>query len=333
MFISFMPCAKQHASLAINILTPSAKITTLCLRMQPCVRHSILPVSVASHAMWATGHRVEPRLCSATTVQRIKRSLHKPQSKVSMEFSPGDSIVALRLPQREDMLTPGATGPVSLHETVLRQLLSTGSQNFAMVLSDALRTPDDNAILVTIMSVAPPPEGSDYLIAQCWAKTRVKLHHPDINSPSEFFTTTIKAEVRDTVVQTHEQRVNLAEAEWQIWLAHLETSRLTRRLKQSDSTLPLPDEQKVQIFAPKHYDRRIKEDEWLKTPDVTREIWCQRAENFSFAVMRCMHANHDELWQAMCSNVTLDRLLLVADCIQREQARIYAQLSLKDALG
>lgn len=254
--------------------------------------------------------------------------------RMTSEPNTENPIVVVPLPEEKDILSPGSVGQVSLHKSVLRHLISKGSQTIAVIPSQLLTVPNSNAALLMLTNAEQPAAGSDYVIADCWSTTRVRLTDVSQLGTNKYFTTAHQTEFHDTVVQTHEERVTLAEAEWQIWLAHLETTRLARRLEKLQSSFPqAPDAQKVQVFAPKHYDKKILTAEWDQTPFITRRIWCHRAENFSFAVLRCMRANQDEMRRAMGCDLTVDRLLIAADCIQREQARIYAQLSLKDALG
>lgn len=244
-------------------------------------------------------------------------------------------VVVVRMTDKRNILTPGAGGTIVFHQSVLMHLVKKETKTFAITTMDQPSVGEAPATLLNVTSVAPCDDGSNLMHVECLASARVRLKHveDDDSAAQKHFTMGRVCALFDDVATEHEQRATLADAEWQTWLAHLETARLARRLGQDGSPRLVEDEQKVRIFAPKHYDRALSADEWAVTPEVTRYTWCRRVESFSFAVLRCLKPSDDDLWRAMCVQNTLDRLLIVADCIQREQARIYAQLSLKDALG
>lgn len=244
------------------------------------------------------------------------------------------SLPLITVPNERDLPTPGETCNVSLHHKVLQHMLTTRIRDFVVVGSYQLDAPDPRGAFLTLLNVQPPTEPTDKLSGECRCPSRVQLNDivpPAVSSFS--FTTTRITPVHDIIVESHTDRIALAEAEWEVWLNILETSRLSRRLASTQDFLLGTDDQHVRVWAPKHYDRLIKFDEWQETPFVTRQIWCRRAESFSFAVLRAMGASAEQLQEAMKTDRTLDRLALANNCIQTAQARIYAQLSLKDILG
>lgn len=212
-------------------------------------------------------------------------------------------------------------------------MLTTRGQDFVLTAEHLLNQADLRGVLLSVLKVKPPTEPSDQLSAECRCPSRTRLE--DIASAIQSslpFPVASATPVHDVMAESHSERIALAQAEWRVWLDVLETFRLSRRLASVELSTE-ENSQRVRVWAPKHYDRLITLEEWQNTPFVTRQIWCRRAESFSFAVLRSMDATQQQLQEAMRIENTMERFSLATNCIQTAQARIYAQLSLKDVLG
>lgn len=138
--------------------------------------------------------------------------------------------------------------------------------------------------------------------------------------------------VRDLEAESIADRQKLAILEWDAWNACREVASLIRKLAPLKGTAPLI-EQELSVWAPAVYDRDISEGEWAKTPPPTREVFCRRAESFSFGVLRCMESEREVMREARLTTNTVQRLEMAIDMAEERKAYVKAQLSLKNTLG
>lgn len=256
----------------------------------------------------------------------------------------------LTVPTDAHLPTPGETCFIDIPLEVLRRLEQSSSRDLALAASSHLDNTITNhshdnapnfsktATLLTILRLDPTsiPTSSPTIMVHAECRCPSRLHLPTstytpIYTPTSTSVHTVTAiAFHDEPVRSYSERVALAEHEWQVWLLTLENSRLLRRLA-SSLHFKRPYDDHVRVWAPKTYDRLIAEHDWNLTPDVTRQVWWNRAESFSFAVVRAVHP--ESLKDVMGISCTIERLNVAMRCLENENAAIHAKISLKDALG
>lgn len=137
--------------------------------------------------------------------------------------------------------------------------------------------------------------------------------------------------VHDLMCCEYADRVALADVEWRAWVLLKEVAALMTRLGGREAGY-LMVEQELAVWAPGEYDRAIEEEEWNLTPAPTREVWSQRAEAFSFGLLRCIEASGDVMRKARDLTNTYARVELAIETLERTKAETLARLSLRDAL-
>lgn len=264
-------------------------------------------------------------------------------------------IQIVSVPGEGYMLTPGEVRQIALDYFLFHSILQTGSTLFGCVNVEEWSTSTDVMVrgsLLSIMSVknvvpdSPSTDDDDVrgppspkIMVECKCSGRFDVHRlideaADKNAVPEPWKL-LRAEcapVRDWSCWDAFDRQNLATKEWDVWQTCRDVASLVRKLRPPTGSQPMV-EQELAVWAPAAYDREITADEWAKTPSVTREVWCQRAEAFSFGILRCMESDEQTMRQARQLTNTSHRLDLAVECMEKKRAMTTAQLSLKNALN
>lgn len=262
------------------------------------------------------------------------------------------------VPGEKHMLTPGEVRQVALDYFLFHSILQTGSTLFGCVNVNDWSTSSDvrtRGTMLSILSVknvlqdtitevsqgdvSPPPPK---IMVECRCSGRFDvLRLLDSLSGDTGSAGVPEAwklvngecvPVRDWACWEIAERRKLAAIEWTVWQSCKEVASMMRKLRAPQGSLPLV-EQELSVWAPKAYDKDISEDEWDKTPLVTRGVWCQRAECFSFGVLRCMESDEDTMREARQMTNTIARLDVALRSVEKKRAITRAQLSLKNALN
>lgn len=255
------------------------------------------------------------------------------------------------------MLTPGEIRQVALHYSLFHTILRTGSTLFGCIsvkdwsISSALPS---RGCLLSILSVknvvqekgttaAPDADSvtSPKVMVECKCSGRFDVIRlvgtdfvQDVETPPPLWKP-VQAEcsaVRDWSCWEFKDRLKLAIVEWDVWQSCQEVASLVKKLGVASGAV-LVAQRELAIWAPKNYDRDISEHEWKETPVVTRAVWCQRAEAFSFGILRYVASDEKIMRTARGLTDTVKRLELAMECVEKKKAMTLAQLSLKDALN
>lgn len=275
-----------------------------------------------------------------------------------MNAEEGDTVQmqVVSVPGEKHMLCPGEVRQVELDYFLFHSILNTGSTLFGCVNYKEWAKSVDVRTRGTILSIlsvknvvqdaitdmgpedaaAPPPR----IAVECRCSGRFDVLRlmekiPEDESGEALPWNVVQAEcvpVVDWEVWDIADRRKLAAIEWNVWQSCREVASLLRKLRQPEENAPFVV-QELSVWAPAEYDREISEDEWAKTPLVTRGVWCQRAESFSFGILRCMESDADAMREARNTTNTIERLDMAIQSIERKRAKTRAQLSLKNALN
>lgn len=262
-------------------------------------------------------------------------------------------IQVVTVPDEGHMLTPGEVRQVALDYFLFHSILQTGSTLFGCINVADWRPSADCMVrgsllsILSVKNVVPddePDTGDEAaspappkIMVECKCSGRFDVHRvteDSILTPSSASEAwkLMRAEcipVRDWSCWDIEDRRNVAAQEWKAWESCREVASLMRKLHPPTRNKPLV-EQELAVWAPKKYDKEITEDEWAQTPSMTRDVWCQRAESFSFGILRCMESEEEVMRKARELTNTANRLNLAVESIERRRALVQAQLSLKD---
>lgn len=254
------------------------------------------------------------------------------------------------------MLTPGEVRQVTLHYSLFHTILQTGSTLFGCISVNDWSTTalSSRGCLLSILSVkdvvqeeatsaAPDADNvaSPRVMVECKCSGRfdvLRLISTDfaqsVDIPPPLWKL-VQAEcnvVRDWSCWEFKDRINLAKVEWDVWHSCQEVASLVKKLGVASGAV-LVAQRELAIWAPKSYDRNISEHEWKETPTVTRAVWCQRAEAFSFGILRYVASDERDMRAARRLTDTVERLELAMRCVEKKKAMTLAQLSLKNALN
>lgn len=263
------------------------------------------------------------------------------------------SIPIVSVPDEQYMLTPGEVREVALDYTLFHTILQSGSTRFACIpTGDWSASPNvqSRGALLSILQVKNIVQGEDMLgnqdmsmlprvMVECRCSGRVDVLRlsdydfvPGVDAPptSWKLVTGECTTVTDWSVWEFEDRRHLAMVEWDVWTTCKEIANMVRKHNVKTDVLPFV-EQELAVWAPKTYDRDISEQEWEKTPVVTRDVWSQRAESFSFGILRCVSCGDDIMRRARSMTNTTARLELAMECVEKKKAMTQAKISLKNA--
>lgn len=257
------------------------------------------------------------------------------------------------------MLTPGEVRQVALDYTLFASILQTGTTLFGCIPVGEWATAPDlttRGSLLSILRVNNVVRDSHFddsdaasimpkVTVECKCSGRFDVIRltdydfvPGVDSPPPLWKL-VHGEcvsVQDWSCWEFKDRLKLATLEWNVWQSCREVASLTRKLGDTadpDDAMPIV-EQELAVWAPKNYDRQISEIEWKSTPTVTRAIWCQRAESFSFGILRCVTGGDEHVMRTARSLTdTSARLELAKECVEKKKAMTRARISLKNALN
>lgn len=262
------------------------------------------------------------------------------------------------VPDEKHMLTPGEVRQVALDYFLFHSILQTGSTLFGCVkVNDWSTSPDvrtrgtmlsilsiKNVLQDTITEVSqgdvgpPPPK----IMVECRCSGRFDVLQLMDGSCGNAGSAGVPeawklvhgecVPVRDWACWNIADRRQLAAIEWNVWQSCKQVASMMRKLRAPQASLPLV-EQELMVWAPKEYDRDIAEDEWAQTPLVTRGVWCQRAESFSFGILRCMESDENTMGEARRLTNTIARLEMAQRAVEKKRAMTRAELSLKNAFN
>lgn len=257
----------------------------------------------------------------------------------------------------ENMLCPGEIRDVALDYFFFHSILNEGGTLYGVVHADEWSPSGEQStrgVVLTVLSIEnllqnnraeTSGEGADSLppriLVGCRCSGRFDVQRivdgvlaedsgPDSNVYSHV--NAICTPVRDCELNSFADRRKVAYLEWDAWNACREVSALIRKLA-SPKGDALLIEQELSVWSPASYDRDITEDEWAKTPHGIREVWFQRAESFSFGVLRCMESGKEVMRKARLTTNTMERLEMAINVAEERKAYVSVQLSLKDTLG
>jgi len=261
-------------------------------------------------------------------------------------------IQLVNVPDEMHMLTPGEVRQVALDYSLFHGILQSGSTLFGCVnVNDwsFSTTEPPRGSLLSILQVKNLVQGENSggpesvgkqpvpkVMVECRCSGRFDVHAitdgeqalPEVWKLMQGECTV----VHDWSCWEIADRKALAELEWTVWELICEVASLMRKLRIPERR-SIMVEQELSVWAPAKYDRDILEEEWAQTPIETRAVWCQRAESFSFGVLRCLESDADTMFRARGITNTLTRLELAMDCLVKKKAKTSAQLSIKNALN
>lgn len=251
---------------------------------------------------------------------------------------------------------PGETSRLCVPFATLKRLQKSYSRDVVLLPRAWATSGRDVGVMVTILKVIqvmPSPSSSSNddssILTECRCPCRIRVEIPSSTTENNLLLPSFvhATRVHDNPLTVDSLRTAVAEHEWAVWLNVLDVARLKRKL--TPMYADTDREARVRVWAPKHYDRALTADEWRATPLTTQAAYARRAESFSFAVVRALtpdneqitDANGDDnaatkndlLTRAMDVTDTVQRLDIAQEAIERESAKIRVQLSIKDVIG
>lgn len=235
------------------------------------------------------------------------------------------------VPDESHMLTLGEVRDVALDYVLFNEILEGGSADFGVVNVGDWKTIPRGTLLsiLNVSNILPDVQPKIEVECRCSGRFDVTLQQ-QVAPPVWTLLSARCNDVKDWMVYEYDDRVQLAAKEWAVWNSCRQVSSLLRQVHKPVSN-EIAVEQQLAVWAPKGYDGEILEEEWRQTPIVTRRVYCERAESFSFGVLRCMDADENMMSRARGMTNTLQRLHLAEECVELKRARTQAQLSLKNA--
>lgn len=306
------------------------------------MRHGKDVVSNPLTKHYATSKSGVQRRARVATIKKSKAILC-----MSTEYEKFN-LQLVNVPNERYMLTPGEVRQVALDYSLFHAILQSGSTLFGCVnVSDwsSSSTKKPRGALLSILQVKNVvEEDGDGADAQT---ERVPKMMVEARCTCRFDVLAVSAGgdcgqlwklmtgecsmVHDWSCWEITDRRALAELEWVVWQEVNQVASLMRKLE-TPGTRRIMMEQELAVWAPGKYDREILEEEWRQTPVATREVWCQRAESFSFGVLRCLECAEEDMRQARDMTNTLARFEFAFECLTKKKALTSAQLSLKNVL-
>lgn len=295
-----------------------------------------------------TSPRTQHLSTEVKTPRRARSTYRFPNNwdiKSSVEEIGSLYLPVVTVPNENHMLTPGEVRQVELDYPLFQQILTEGTKDFGCVnINESKESKEFGAtgVILSILAVrqvlADETKGAGpKVLVECRCSGRCRVMIPDVSeqsilqSNSRIFKTECTI-IHDWLCEEFNDRRQLAEVEWRTWIACTQTAVLMRKLE-TPGVRTIAVEQELAVWAPKPYDREIATHEWEQTPNVTRNVWCQRAEAFSFGVLRCLQCDDDIMIRARCLTSTVTRLELALEAADKQKAMATARLSLKNALN
>eukprot|EP00177_Eucheuma_denticulatum_P001762 GFKZ01003166.1.p1 GENE.GFKZ01003166.1~~GFKZ01003166.1.p1 ORF type:complete len:371 (+),score=32.31 GFKZ01003166.1:22-1134(+) len=293
------------------------------------------------------------------------RTHRRPRTHPAMSSLSGPSssdtllIQIVTVPDEKYMLTPGEVRQVALDYALFASILQTGTTAFGCIPVGEWATAPDLVTRGSLLSIlrvnnivkdshADDSDAASIMpkvMVECKCSGRfdvLRLTDYDfvagVDSPPQLWKL-VHGEcrsVQDWSCWEFKDRLKLATLEWNVWQSCREVASLTRKLGDiTDPADAMPIvEQELAVWAPKNYDREVSESEWKDTPVVTRAVWCQRAESFSFGILRCVTGGDEHVMRTARSLTdTSARLELAMECVEKKKAMTQARISLKNALN
>ncbi|KAI0566774.1 hypothetical protein FGB62_6g143 [Gracilaria domingensis] len=243
-------------------------------------------------------------------------------------------IPVVSVSDENSIMTPGELRQVSLEYELFQSILQSGSTFFGCVNSNECSSGIVGArgALVSLLLVKGVEQGSiPRVLLECRCSSRLAVLKTTDEIVDAKVTMARVERVRDHQEDSFSERREVSCLEWSLWNKCKEVSGLVRKLQSSRMTGRTVD-QELAVWAPRAYDREIEEHEWEATPAVTRRVFWDRAECFSFGILRCMEGNEDVARKAREITRTSERLRMALAFVQEKKAVTCAQLSLKKAL-
>ncbi|CAN8076191.1 unnamed protein product [Agarophyton chilense] len=238
------------------------------------------------------------------------------------------------VPDENSIMTPGELRQVSLDYELFQSILKSGSTFFGCIKADECSsgiTGACGALITLLMVKGVEQENGPRVVLDCRCSSRLAVLKTTEQSVNPNLTMARVQRVRDNPEESFAERSEVSHLEWNLWNACREVSGLLRKL-QNDKLARRVVEQELAVWAPKVYDKEIEEHEWEATPHATRQVFWERAECFSFGILRCMEGDENVSRKARHLTRTSDRLRMALEFLQEKKAVTYAQLSLKNAL-
>lgn len=305
------------------VLPHSTFSTISCRRPRPCLS------SLSARNVRFSGH-----VCA--------RRIHSYAVKMQSSSNGVVDIAIMHVPTEREMLTFGETRSIQMGYNVFLEILGSGCTMFGCLTDDDwLRfSQKPRGALLSIMGVKRMVQNSSQevpsVVVECRCDGRFDLldvkRDETRNLPNIIMHASARP-VHDWVCWEIKDRLRIAELECMAWRLCRELSALLGRLAIQHDPRRRIVETELSVWAPNEYDTDISKDDWEKTPQETRTVWCQRAESFSFCVLRCAQANDSTLRQARNLTSTRERLLLGIEALHVKKAETAARLSLQDAIG
>lgn len=272
------------------------------------------------------------------------RRTHLLTASFSDDSSLPSAVPVVNVPTVRLLSTPGEAHTVSLQFSLLRHLVQIRTRHFALSTNTTEQGPVSTIATLHVVQHVPPPQlGAplDLLSVACRCETRAQINSPPSHhssnthsSTNDFYLATVTP-IQDAPILTHPDRQRLAQAEWNLWKEIGDVFTLSSRLSPEgkDSFVPWTesDVQRLQVLAPREYDKTMTQLEWDATPHGNRYVWNRRAESFSFAALKSMRPSDDQLSQAYTELSTERRLTIAQQCVHLTKKRVIAALGISDA--
>lgn len=272
----------------------------------------------------------QPRTIAPLRKPRVRTAVSR-RARVNMSGGELQRMQLVTVPNESHMATPGEVRHVSLDYNLFKTILQSGSTTFGILSIEDWSS--RRGCVLSILNISNLlPDASPRVEVECRCSGRFDAANIS-SAPTAW--TLLSAEcspVSDWPVYEAEDRQQIADMEWRVWKSCCDVAKLMRRVR-TDERGRIGVEQELTVWAPKEYDRKVTADEWEATPLVTRHVWCERAESFSFGVLRRMEAPEDVMARARGMTMTLERLELCLESVELRRARAHAEISLRDAFG
>lgn len=244
-------------------------------------------------------------------------------------------IPVISVPEENYLMAPGEVSELFLEYELFQSMLQGGSTFFGCVNAKDC----ENGVigiggaLLTVLAVKSMEQGEPpRVLIECRCSGRFSVLRPASESSTNNLDFVRVEKVRDRCADSISERREVAQLEWALWQSCKEVVGLVRKL-QNGIVKARAVELELSVWAPREYDRDIEEHEWESTPQVTRQVYWERAECFSFGVLRWMDANEELMRTARRMTNTADRLRMALLFVDEKRAKTSAQLSLKNALS
>ncbi|PXF43137.1 hypothetical protein BWQ96_07081 [Gracilariopsis chorda] len=244
-------------------------------------------------------------------------------------------LPVISVPGENSLMAPGEVRQLSLDYELFQSMLQGGSTFFGCVSAKDCKNGvlGISGALLTVLAVKSIEQGElPRVLIECRCSGRLSVLSAATESSTENLDFVRVQKVKDESEDSISERREVAQLEWALWKSCKEVVGLVRKL-QNGVVKARAVELELSVWAPREYDRDIEEHEWESTPQVTRQVYWERAECFSFGVLRWMEGDEELMRKARRMTNTADRLRMALLFVDEKKAKTYAQLSLKNALS